>query len=68
MTGADEATHMQEQGLRYAALCMVDNWANGVSPDFALSLEAFRALVHANESLVQQLVAVVMVAHQAASQ
>jgi purine nucleoside phosphorylase len=68
MTGADEATHMQERGLRYAALCMVDNWANGVSPGFALSLEAFRALVHANESLVQQLVAAVMAAHQAGPQ
>ena len=56
MTGADEATHMQERKLPYAALCMVDNWANGVSPDFEISLEAFRALVKTNEHTVQTLV------------
>ena len=47
----------KELGLRYASLCMIDNWANGVSPDFELSLEAFRALVKENEHKVQLLVA-----------
>ncbi len=65
MTGADEATHMQERGLRYGALCMVDNWGNGVSPDFELSLEAFRQLVKDNEDTVQRLVAAVAAAHAA---
>ncbi len=65
MTGADEATHMQERGLPYAALCMVDNWGNGVSPDFTLSLEAFRQLVKDNEGTVQRLVAAVSALHTA---
>lgn len=42
MTAASEATLCQEQGLRYAVLCIVDNWANGVGPE-PLTLEAFQA-------------------------
>ena len=56
MTGAHEATHCQEVGLAYAMLCMVDNWGNGIGPD-ELSLDSFRALVHANEGTVQAIVA-----------
>ena len=55
MTGASEATHCQEAGLAYAMLCMVDNFANGISTD-ELSLEAFRAAVKENESTVQDMV------------
>jgi 5'-methylthioadenosine phosphorylase len=56
MTGADEATHCQERKLRYASLCMVDNWGNGVVKDFELNLENFRNLVKENESTVQKIV------------
>lgn len=42
MTAASEATLCQEQGLRYAMLCIVDNWANGVGPE-PLTLKAFQA-------------------------
>jgi purine nucleoside phosphorylase len=42
--------------VRYAVLCMADNWANGVNSDFELSLTAFRDLVKKNEHTVQTLV------------
>jgi hypothetical protein len=44
---------------------MVDNWGNGVSPEFQLSLEAFRQLVKDNEESVPHLVAAVVAAHNA---
>eukprot|EP00732_Lithocolla_globosa_P006249 Lithocolla_globosa_v1_NODE_7116_length_990_cov_7.535829.p1 type:complete len:252 gc:universal NODE_7116_length_990_cov_7.535829:896-141(-) len=31
MTGADEATLFKEAGISYAALCIVDNFANGIT-------------------------------------
>jgi 5'-methylthioadenosine phosphorylase len=42
---------LQERGLKYACLCMVDNWANGLTTT-PLTLEQFRALTHANEVCV----------------
>lgn len=50
MTAASEATLFQERGLKYAVLCIVDNWAHGVGPD-PLSLEAFRKRQAANREL-----------------
>jgi 5'-methylthioadenosine phosphorylase len=41
MTCASEATLCQERGLRYAMICIVDNWAHGLGPE-ALTLQAFR--------------------------
>jgi 5-methylthioadenosine/S-adenosylhomocysteine deaminase len=38
MTAAHEATACQEAGLPYAMLCVVDNFANGIGPDFDLAI------------------------------
>lgn len=54
MTAASEATLCQEQGLRYAVLCIVDNWANGVGPE-PLTLEAFQARQADNGELARRI-------------
>jgi len=54
MTGASEATFFKEAGLEYGQVCMVDNYANGML-DTPLTLQEFRKLSKANESIVEQL-------------
>lgn len=49
MTVAAECVLARELGLRYAALCVVDNLANGVD-ELALTTEQFRAGVEANRA------------------
>ena len=49
MTVASECILAGELDLPYAALCMVDNYANGIGTE-ALSYESFKAQVHANET------------------
>lgn len=49
MTVASECILAGELDLPYAALCMVDNYANGIGAE-ALSYESFKAQVHANET------------------
>ena len=48
MTVAAECILAGELDLPYAALCMVDNFANGIHEEI-LSYESFKAQVHANE-------------------
>ena len=38
MTAAHEASACQEVGLPYAMLCVIDNFANGIGPDFDLTM------------------------------
>lgn len=52
MTAASEATLMQERGIAYAVLCVVDNYANGIGPA-PLTLEAFRAQLERNASVAR---------------
>jgi len=47
MTAASEATVLQEAGLRYAVLCVVDNYANGIGAE-PLTEERFQAQLAAN--------------------
>jgi len=54
MTLASEATLFQERGIRYAALCVVDNWANGVGRE-PLTLESFRQQQAANATRVRKI-------------
>ena len=49
MTAASEATVLQEAGLRYAVLGIVDNYAHGVGAD-PLTPERFEAQLGANRS------------------
>ena len=49
MTGASEATLLQERGVPYAMLGIVDNHAHGVGGD-ELTLEAFRAQKRTNRA------------------
>lgn len=49
MVGADEATCCQEVGLPYAAVCMVDNMANGLQ---TLTYTNFKDAVKANADTV----------------
>jgi len=49
MTLGSEATIAAEMGLAYAAICMVDNYANGIA-DTPLSYEAFQAMVKQNQA------------------
>ena len=51
MTFANEADLMLERGISVTSFCMVDNFAHGVSPE-PLSMEAFEALVAANQRIV----------------
>lgn len=55
MTIASECILASELTLPYAALCMVDNFANGIHLE-KLSYESFRAQVHANEASLLQTV------------
>ncbi|MGN7611491.1 MTAP family purine nucleoside phosphorylase [Magnetococcales bacterium HHB-1] len=54
MTVASELILAQEMELDYAALCIVDNYANGIAGE-AVSFERFKKQVHANQQQVQQL-------------
>lgn len=49
MTVASECILAGELDLPYAAVCMVDNYANGISKEM-LSYESFKKQVHANEA------------------
>jgi 5'-methylthioadenosine phosphorylase len=49
MTIAAECILSRELGLAYAAVCIVDNLANGLAPEL-LTVEAFRAAVLANRA------------------
>lgn len=55
MTMASEADLCQEVGIGYNSLCMVDNFANGLT-DHPLSHEEFYRLVHGNRARVDALV------------
>jgi 5'-methylthioadenosine phosphorylase len=56
MTVASEATLMQERGIAYAVLCIVDNYANGIGPT-PLTLDAFRAQLARNADLAREILA-----------
>lgn len=56
MTAASEADLCREIGLNYNSLCIVDNYATGISGS-ALTPESFRALVRANQAKVNDLFA-----------
>lgn len=49
MTLGSEATIARELGLEYASVCMVDNYANGISPHL-LDFDAFNKLVGQNQA------------------
>ncbi|MEO5340067.1 MAG: MTAP family purine nucleoside phosphorylase [Magnetococcus sp. MYC-9] len=51
MTVASECILAGELDLPYAALCMVDNFANGIQQQ-KLSFDSFKAQVHANEAVL----------------
>ena len=55
MTMASEATLASELGLPYAALCTVDNFANGIV-DEPLTFEGIRETQRANEDLTRSIV------------
>jgi len=59
MTAANEATICKEAALPYAAVCMVDNYANGVGGD-KLTEEAFHASVERNKTVVESLVQAIL--------
>jgi 5'-methylthioadenosine phosphorylase len=59
MTIASEAVIAAELGLRYAAVCSVDNMANGIGPA-ALTLEEFEAGKAANRDRAQRALAEVV--------
>ncbi len=54
MTGAQEADLSQELELPHAMICMVDNYANGVTKQ-PLTFEAFKAKVKANRGTMERL-------------
>lgn len=56
MTMASEADLCQEVGIGYNSLCMVDNYAHGLT-DHELSQEEFQRLVNSNQAKVNALVA-----------
>ncbi|MBF0160629.1 MAG: hypothetical protein HQL58_14035, partial [Magnetococcales bacterium] len=55
MTIASECLLAGELGIAYAALCLVDNLANGID-DQPLSYDSFRAQVRANGDLLRQVI------------
>ncbi|MBF0160651.1 MAG: MTAP family purine nucleoside phosphorylase [Magnetococcales bacterium] len=59
MTVASECILAGELGLPYAALCMVDNFANGICAE-KLSYESFKVQVHANEAVLQHAIQVLI--------
>lgn len=59
MTAANEATVCKEGGLPYVAVCMVDNYANGVGGD-KLTEAAFHESVKRNVSVVESVVKAVL--------
>lgn len=59
MTAANEATVCKEGGLPYVAVCMVDNYANGVGGD-QLTEAAFHESVKRNVSVVESVVKAVL--------
>jgi purine nucleoside phosphorylase len=54
MTAASEATLLQERGIRYAIIAIVDNWANGIGPA-PLTLESFQEQLARNASIARTL-------------
>ena len=54
MTAASEATLCQEAGLRYAALCIVDNLAHGIGVD-PLTPARFEAQLDANRARARRI-------------
>jgi len=59
MTAANEATICKEAALPYAAVCMVDNYANGIGGD-KLTPEAFHASVKQNLTVVESVVQAIL--------
>lgn len=59
MTAANEATVCKEAALPYVAVCMVDNYANGVGGD-TLTEAAFHESVKRNVSVVESVVKAVL--------
>lgn len=55
MTIASECILAGELGIPYAALCMVDNYANGVAEE-AISYELFKSQVRDNEQRIEQVI------------
>lgn len=55
MTGAHEATLAKELDIKYAMLCIIDNYANGLEPKNSqkLSLEHFKLLQQKNKAKVE---------------
>jgi len=53
--GADEATLFKEGGIGYAAICMIDNFANGVQPAKELEFSDFAEGVKRNMAIVESI-------------
>jgi 5-methylthioadenosine/S-adenosylhomocysteine deaminase len=58
MTAAHECTACCELNLPYAMICMVDNYAHGISGN--LTIEDFYAALHKNQSVVETFVGVIL--------
>jgi len=59
MTCAHEATLATELQMQYSLVCMIDNFANGIS-DQTLSVEDFKAGVARNQSTVESLLSLLL--------
>jgi len=59
MTMATEAALAQEMGIAYASVCIVDNYAHGVSPE-PISYEQIMENVKANSSTIREVVETVV--------
>ncbi|MGD0275325.1 MAG: MTAP family purine nucleoside phosphorylase [Syntrophales bacterium] len=55
MTMASEAISASEFGLRYASLCSVDNYANGIT-DRKLTMESIRRFAHRNTAALNKII------------
>jgi len=60
MTMASEATLAKEIGLRYASICSVDNYANGLTPK-ELSFEDIKKIAQNNTNTLRKLLSKVFV-------
>jgi len=59
MTMATEATLAQEMSLAYASVCIVDNYAHGISPE-PISFEQIMENVKANSGTIKEVVEVIV--------
>jgi 5'-methylthioadenosine phosphorylase len=55
MTVASECILASECQIPYAAICMIDNYANGIS-DEELTFESFKSQVRDNEALLLSII------------